>query len=73
IKSNRRDLNPQAISIAKNTSLIIQPIRPSLDDLNLAIKEFHALTKAEIPKNKLAFIINCINSNAKKKYLRIFN
>ncbi|CAG8851125.1 41639_t:CDS:2, partial [Gigaspora margarita] len=41
-----------------NASLIIQPVRPSLDDLNPAIKEFYALTKAGIPKNKLAFIIN---------------
>ncbi|CAG8788846.1 6453_t:CDS:1, partial [Gigaspora rosea] len=61
------------ISITKNASLIIQLVCPSLDNLNLAIREFHALTKAGIPKNKLAFIINCVNSNAKKKYLRIFN
>ncbi|CAG8756892.1 8658_t:CDS:1, partial [Gigaspora rosea] len=49
--SNRHDLNPQAISIAKNISLIIQPICPSLDNLNPAIREFHTLTKARIPKN----------------------
>ncbi|RIB06121.1 hypothetical protein C2G38_2217914 [Gigaspora rosea] len=39
IKSNQRDLNPQAISITKNASLIIQPVRPSLDYLNPAIRE----------------------------------
>ncbi|RIB18005.1 hypothetical protein C2G38_2185803 [Gigaspora rosea] len=53
--------------LCTNSSLIIEPVRPSLNDLNPAIREFHALTKAGIPKNKLAFIINCVNSNAEKR------
>lgn len=53
--------------IAKNANLIIQPVRPSLDDLNPAIREFHALIKAGIPKNKLAFVINAVSSTAEEK------
>ncbi|RIB19175.1 hypothetical protein C2G38_2182539 [Gigaspora rosea] len=50
--TNRNEYTQKsAISIAKNASLIIQTIRPSLNNLNPAIREFHALTKAGIPKN----------------------
>jgi chromosome partitioning protein len=38
-----------------------------LDDLNPAIREFHALVKAGIPKNKLAFVINAVSSTAEEK------
>jgi len=41
-----------------------------LDDLNPAIREFHALVKAGIPKKKLAFVINCVNSNSEEKNTR---
>jgi chromosome partitioning protein len=63
-------ISRESLEIAKQANLIIQPVRPSLDDLNPAIREFHALTKAGIPKNKLAFVINCINSNAEEKNTR---
>jgi len=38
-----------------------------LDDLNPAIREFHALVKAGINKNKLAFVINAVSSPAEEK------
>jgi chromosome partitioning protein len=38
-----------------------------LDDLNPAVREFHALVKAGISKKKLALVINCVNSNAEEK------
>ncbi|CAG8606549.1 14644_t:CDS:2, partial [Gigaspora rosea] len=43
------------ISITKNASLNIQPIHPSLDDLNPVIRKFHTLTKAGIPKNTAGY------------------
>ncbi|CAG8843594.1 17078_t:CDS:2, partial [Gigaspora margarita] len=59
-----------SLEIAKQANLIIQPVRPSLDDLNPAIREFHALVKAKIAKNKLAFVINAVSSLAEEKASR---
>jgi chromosome partitioning protein len=50
--------------------LIIQPVRPSLDDLNPAIREFNGLFKSGIPKNKLNFLINAVGSSAMEKATR---
>jgi chromosome partitioning protein len=55
------------LNIAKSANLVIQPVRPSLDDLNPAIREFHALIKAGIKKDKLAFVINAVSSVAEEK------
>ena len=44
-----------SLEIARCADLIIQPVRPSLDDLNPAIREFNGLFKSGIPKNKLTF------------------
>jgi chromosome partitioning protein len=41
-----------------------------LDDLNPAIREFHALIKAGILKSKLAFVINAVSSSAEEKATR---
>jgi len=59
-----------SLVIAKSANLIIQPVRPSLDDLNPAIREFNGLFKAGIPKNKLAFLINSVSSEAEEKATR---
>jgi len=56
--------------IAKKANLIIQPVRPSLDDLNPAVREFNGLFKAGIPKNKLNFVINAVGSPAMEKTTR---
>jgi chromosome partitioning protein len=45
-------------------------VRPSLDDLNPAIREFNGLVKAGIAKKKLAFIINCTSSQTEEKNTR---
>jgi chromosome partitioning protein len=50
--------------------LIVQPVRPSLDDLNPAIREFNGLFKSGIPKNKLTFLINAVGSLAMEKNTR---
>jgi len=52
------------LEIAKNANLIIQPTGASVDDLKPAIKEFHALFKAGISKNKLFFALNRIGTDA---------
>ena len=59
-----------SLNIAKNANLIIQPVRPSLDDLNPAVREFNGLIKAGIPKNKLAFVVNAVGSLAMEKATR---
>ena len=46
-------ISKESLLIAKQANLIIQPVRPSLDDLNPAIREFHALVKAGVSKKKL--------------------
>ncbi|CAG8686933.1 4292_t:CDS:2, partial [Ambispora gerdemannii] len=51
----------------EKANLIIQPVRPSLDDLNPAIREFNSLFKSGIKKDKLSFVINAVNSEAEKK------
>src|SRR5215469_10233431 len=56
-----------SLEIARVANLIIQPVRPSLDDLNPAIREFNGLFKMGIPKNKLAFVINAVSSPAEEK------
>jgi chromosome partitioning protein len=59
-----------SLEIARYANLIIQPVRPSLDDLNPAIREFNGLFKAGIPKSKLAFLINAVSSEAEEKATR---
>src|SRR5439155_4595440 len=63
-------ISKESLTISKQANLIIQPVRPSLDDLNPAIREFHALAKVGISKKKLALMINCVNSNAEEKNTR---
>jgi len=59
-----------SLEIAQQANLIIQPVRPSLDDLNPAVREFHGLVKAGIPKGKLFFVINAVSSEAEEKATR---
>ena len=59
-----------SLEIARMANLVIQPVRPSLDDLNPAIREFNSLLKVGIKKNKLAFVINAVNSEAEEKAAR---
>jgi len=56
-----------SLEIAKVANLIIQTVRPSLDDLNPAVREFNGLLKAGIKKDKLAFVINVVGSLAMEK------
>ncbi|CAJ0902209.1 7578_t:CDS:2 [Entrophospora sp. SA101] len=63
-------ISKESLEIAKQANLVIQPVRPSLDDLNPAIREFNGLFKAGISKNKLTFLINAVGSPAMEKATR---
>ena len=63
-------ISKESLLIAQHANLIIQPVRPSLDDLNPAIREFNGLFKAGIPKKKLTFLINAVGSPAMEKNTR---
>ncbi|RHZ37162.1 AAA family ATPase [endosymbiont GvMRE of Glomus versiforme] len=63
-------ISQESLTIAKQANLIIRPVRPSLDDLNPAIREFNGLFKAGIPKSKLNFVINAVGSRAMEKATR---
>jgi len=63
-------ISKESLLIAKQANLIIQPVRPSLDDLNPAVREFNGLFKSGIPKNKLTFLINAVGSPKMEKNTR---
>ena len=55
------------LEIAKKVDLIIQPTGASRADLIPAVKEFNALVKAKINKQKLLFVLNHIGSPAESE------
>jgi len=63
-------ISKESLALAKQANLILQPVRPSLDDLNPAIREFNGLVKARISKKKLNFVINAVSSPAQGKTTR---
>lgn len=58
------------LEIAKVANLVVQPTGASVDDLRPAVKEFHALVKAGIDKNKLIFVLNRIGTIAEEQEVR---
>ncbi|OYV32717.1 MAG: hypothetical protein B7Z80_26095 [Rhodospirillales bacterium 20-64-7] len=60
------------LEIAKAAGLVVQPSGPSLDDLRPAVREFHALVKAGIPSDRLAFALNHIGTDAEEADARAF-
>ncbi|MEX3946045.1 ParA family protein, partial [Paraburkholderia sp. BR10937] len=60
------------LEIAKAANLIVQPTGASLDDLRPAVREFHALVKAGIPKDRLTFALNRIGTDAEETDARIY-
>jgi chromosome partitioning protein len=58
------------LEIAQKADLVIQPAGPSLDDLVPAVKEFNALVKAGVKKNKLTFALNRIATSAEETAAR---
>lgn len=60
------------LDIAKVADLIVQPTGASVDDLRPAIREFHALIQAGIPKEKLVFALNRIGTPAEETEARAY-
>ncbi len=52
--------------IAQRAALVVQPTNPALDDLGPAVRLFHDLTKAGIPKSRLVFAINHVLTDAEE-------
>ncbi|KGT94739.1 hypothetical protein NG99_07005 [Erwinia typographi] len=56
--------------IAKVADLVVQPTGASLDDLIPAVKVFHGLVKAGIPRSKLVFALSRIGTEAEENDAR---
>lgn len=60
------------LEIAKVASLVVQPSGPAKDDLQPAVREFHALVKAGIPTHKLAFALNRVGTPYEEAAARVY-
>jgi len=60
------------LDIAKASNLIVQPTGASLDDLRPAVREFHALVKAGIPRDRLTFALNRIGTDSEEADARAY-
>lgn len=58
------------LEIARAAHLVIQPSGPSLDDLEPAIKEFHALVRAGEPRDKLVIALNRVGTAVEERNAR---
>jgi chromosome partitioning protein len=58
--------------IARVADLVVQPTGASLDDLIPAVKVFHALIKAGIPRSKLVFSLSRIGTDAEENDARTY-
>ena len=60
------------LDIAKVADLVVQPTGASVDDLKPAVREFHALIQAGIPKDKLVFALNRIGTTTEEMEARAY-
>ena len=60
------------LEIAKVANLVVQPTGASRDDLLPAVREFHALAKEGVPKDKLVFALNRIGTAAEEAETRAY-
>lgn len=60
------------LEIARAANLVVQPTGASLDDLRPAVREFHALVKAGVPSDRLAFALNRIGTPAEEAETRAY-
>jgi chromosome partitioning protein len=58
------------LEIARASSIVVQPTGAAADDLRPAVREFHALTRAGVPKPKLVFALNRIGTDAEESDAR---
>jgi chromosome partitioning protein len=60
------------LEIARVADLVVQPTGASVDDLRPAVREFHALVQAGIPKNKMTFALNRIGTPTEEAEARAY-
>jgi len=60
------------LDIARAANLVVQPTGASLDDLRPAVREFHALIKAGVPRERLTFALNRIGTDAEEAEARAY-
>ena len=60
------------LDIARVADLVVQPTGPAVDDLRPAVREFHALVNAGIPKEKLTFALNHIGTPTEEMEARAY-
>jgi chromosome partitioning protein len=60
------------LAIARVADLVVQPSGPSVDDLRPAVREFHALLKEGIPKDKLTFAFNRVGTANEESEARTY-
>jgi chromosome partitioning protein len=60
------------LDIAKVADLVVQPTGASRDDLVPAVREFHALVKKGIPKDRLRFALVRLGTDAEEADSRAF-
>jgi chromosome partitioning protein len=58
------------LEIARASSIVVQPTSGSLDDLHPAVLTFHDLVKRGIPKERLAFALTHIGTEAEERDAR---
>lgn len=58
--------------IAEKASLVVQPTGAGLDDLIPAVKLFHELVKAGVPKKRLVFALNNVLTEAEEAAARSY-
>lgn len=60
------------LEIARSADLVVQPTGASLDDLRPAVREFHALVKSGIPRDRLVFALNRIGTDSEELDARAY-
>jgi chromosome partitioning protein len=60
------------LEIAKAADVVVQPTGASADDLRPAIREFHALLKANVSRDKLVFILMRTGTEAEEIAARAY-
>ena len=58
--------------IAERASLVVQPTGAGLDDLIPAVRLFHELVRAGVPKQRLAFALNHVLTEAEEAAARAY-
>lgn len=64
------ETDADSIEIARVVDLVVQPTGASLDDLRPAVRTFNAMEAAGIDRDKLAFVISRVDTDAEERETR---